>query len=71
MVERSHPFFKFLKKQMNFEWMKEHKEAFRDLKKFLSALPILCNPKSGEPLYVYLLVIEKAIRSVLMRGEQK
>ena len=70
-TERANPFFHLLKKQVNFEWMKEYERTFQDLKKFLVESLILSKPRDGEPLYVYLLVTKKAISSILVRENQK
>ena len=51
--------------------MEEYKRAFQDLKKFLVEPPVLSKPRNRQPLYVYLLVTEKAISSVLIREDQK
>ena len=59
------------KKKVNIEWMEEYKRAFQDLKKFLVEPPVLSKPRNRQPLYVYLLVTEKAISSVLIREDQK
>jgi hypothetical protein len=37
---RGLPFFKFLKLQDKFQWMKEAQEAFKDLKKYLITHPL-------------------------------
>ena len=70
-AERAHPFFCLLKKQVDFKWMEEYERAFQDLKKFLVEPSVLSKPKDGEPLYIYLSVIEKAISSVLVKEEEK
>ena len=69
-TKRTHPFFRLLKRQVDFKWMEECKKAFQDLKKFLVKSPVLNKPRNGEPLYIYLLVTKKAISLVLVREEQ-
>ena len=70
-MERVHPSFCLLKKQVDFKWMEEHKRAFQDLKRFLVESPVPSKPKDAEPLYVYLSVAERAISLVLVREDQK
>ena len=70
-IKRVHPFFHLLKKQVNFKWTEECKRLFQDLKKFLVEPPILSKTGEGEPLYVYLLVTERAISSILVREEHE
>ena len=65
--EKAHPFFYLLKKQVDFKWMKECERAFQDLKKFLVEPLVLSKSKDGEPFYIYKLVIEKTISSVLVK----
>ena len=45
--------------------------ALQNLKKYLVEPQVLSKPRDGEPLYVYLLVIKKAISSVQVREDQK
>ena len=47
--------------------MEGYERAFQDLEKFLVELPVLSKTRNGEPIYVYLSVIEKAISSILVR----
>ena len=46
-------------------------EAFRALKEYLSKLSLLSKPVEGEPLYLYLTVMEYTISGVLVREEDK
>jgi len=58
-------FFSVLKKQNQFEWTDE--QALKDLKSYLSNLPLLAKPKDGERLLIYLVVSEVAVSVVLVR----
>lgn len=49
--ERTLPFYQLLRKGGKFEWTKESRNAFMDLKNTISTLPILAVPKEQEPLY--------------------
>ena len=47
------------------------RESLPRLEKNLGRSLMLSKPRDGEPLYIYLLVTEKTISSVLIRKEQK
>ena len=61
------PFFKLLRKEAAFEWTEECEQALRHLKQSLSQPPILSWPATGEPLFIYLAVSDKAISAALIR----
>ena len=44
---------------------------FRSLKEYLSESLLLSKPIEGEPLYLYLVVMEYAISGALVREENK
>uniref|UniRef100_A0A2N9HY76 Uncharacterized protein n=1 Tax=Fagus sylvatica TaxID=28930 RepID=A0A2N9HY76_FAGSY len=61
-------------KGKSFAWSEESDRAFEQLKKYLSAPPLLSSPKEGEPLYIYLAVSDKAVSAAIIRddsGEQR
>nr|GEU54928.1 reverse transcriptase domain-containing protein [Tanacetum cinerariifolium] len=67
--EKSLPLFKTFKKcikKSNFHWTAEAEQAFKQLKKHLSELPLLVAPKPKEELIVYLFATYGAISAVLM-----
>ncbi|XP_043812456.1 uncharacterized protein LOC122723651 [Manihot esculenta] len=47
-VERCLPFFKKLRKVPNFEWTEDCREAFKELKSYLSSPHVLSSPLEGE-----------------------
>ena len=63
-------FFKILRSPNEFKWIEKCREAFKDLKTFLSSLPVLATPVSGEDLFLYLAVSSNAVSSVLARAEE-
>ena len=63
------PFFKTLKKA--FIWTDECQQVFEELKKYLMTPPLLSPSKQGEKLYLYLAISPTAIRSVLVREEDR
>uniref|UniRef100_A0A2N9IY34 Uncharacterized protein n=1 Tax=Fagus sylvatica TaxID=28930 RepID=A0A2N9IY34_FAGSY len=61
-------------KGKSFAWSEESDHAFEQLKKYLSAPPLLSSPKEGEPLYIYLAVSDKALSVAIIQndsGEQR
>ncbi|XP_075515705.1 uncharacterized protein LOC142550517 [Primulina tabacum] len=63
----SYPFFQFLRKA--FGWNEGCEQAFKDLKKHLSELPVMVKPEPGEKLWIYLSATEHAVSSVLIKKE--
>jgi ribonuclease HI len=66
-ADRCQPFFQLLKKSTTFKWDDRCISAFEDLKKYLSSSLLLSNPTSGEPLFLYLAVSDRAVSAVLIR----
>ncbi|GJY19688.1 reverse transcriptase domain-containing protein [Tanacetum coccineum] len=67
--EKCLPLFKTLKKCINksdFHWTPDAEQAFKQLKQYLSELPLLVAPKPKEELIVYLSASYGAISVVLM-----
>nr|GEX46695.1 reverse transcriptase domain-containing protein [Tanacetum cinerariifolium] len=68
------PFFKTLKKctkKSDFQWTKEAKIAFKQMKKLIFELPILTAPKEKDELIMYLAAAKEAISAVLMMKRDK
>ncbi|XP_015935342.1 uncharacterized protein LOC107461378 [Arachis duranensis] len=68
---RALPFFNLMKKGIVFEWTLACEEAFKHFKEILATPPVLGKPKVGEPLYLYLAIMEEALVVVLVRKEGK
>nr|GFB57910.1 hypothetical protein [Tanacetum cinerariifolium] len=67
--KKSLPLFHTLKKcikKSDFRWTTEAEQAFQQLKKHLSALPMLAAPKPQEELIMYLYATHGAISAVLL-----
>ncbi|XP_072090664.1 uncharacterized protein [Arachis hypogaea] len=62
------PFFNLMRKGIAFEWTPACEEAFNHFKEILAALPVLGKPKVGEPLYLYLAIMEEALTAVLTKA---
>ena len=58
-------FFRTLKK--SFEWTTECQQAFKDLKAYLSSLPLLSPSKPGGALFLYLTVSLATVNMALVR----
>nr|GEW91202.1 reverse transcriptase domain-containing protein [Tanacetum cinerariifolium] len=68
-AEKSLPLFKTLKKcnkKSDFHWTAEAEQAFKQLKRHLSELPLLVVPKPAEELTIYQSATYGAISAVLM-----
>ena len=50
-----------------FEWTEECAQAFQQLKKYLSHLPIMSSPEADEVLFAYIVVAPHAMSLVLIR----
>lgn len=72
LAERSTPFFNELKgvnKSKTVEWDSSCHEAFKSIKAYLAAPPILSRHIPSELLYLYLAIAERAVSSCLIREE--
>ena len=65
------PFFDALKGNKSFLWDDKCEQAFRSLKEYLSKLSLLSKLVKGEPLYLYLAVMQYAISGAFVREEDK
>lgn len=54
-------------KASNFKWNAESEQSFRELKSYLSSLPVLKKPARGKELFVYLAVNIRAASFVLLQ----
>ncbi|XP_075098061.1 uncharacterized protein LOC142175376 [Nicotiana tabacum] len=68
--EKSVKFFSILKKQNQFEWTEECRQALKNLKAYLTNPPLLSKPRDGERLFVYLAVAEVVVSAVLVREDK-
>ncbi|KAL5540819.1 hypothetical protein UlMin_043789 [Ulmus minor] len=62
-TDRSLPFFKALRRGVDFVWTDECERSFQELKEYLGKAPILSKPIQGETLILYLAVSEAAVSS--------
>lgn len=67
-AERCILFFKTLKTSRKiFFWNEECSKAWGDLKDYLSRLPLLSAPVTGEVFYIYLSTSQQSVASILVR----
>jgi hypothetical protein len=64
--ERGLPFFKLLKRQDKFQWMKEFERALQDLKHHLQSPPVLTAPLPGEDLLLYIAATTHIVSSAIV-----
>jgi hypothetical protein len=62
LAERVLPFFKLFQKSGPFVWTEEAKEAFYELKRYLTSPRVMVASKPGEPLLLYITTMANAIR---------
>ena len=70
-IDKCLPFFHSLKGNKRFLWDDKYEQASKAHKEYLRKLPLLPKPVEGEPLYLYLAVIEYTISGALVREEEK
>jgi hypothetical protein len=70
-VERSLPFFQVLKSTKNFQWSETQKQAFRELKDYLSNMTKLCPPEPRSPLLLYVSASNSAVSAVLVQEKEE
>jgi len=69
--EKGHPYFQCLKRNSRFAWTNECEAAFLKLKEYLATPPVLCKPRAGVPLRLYVAVTEWTISSVLVQEQDQ
>jgi hypothetical protein len=70
-AERSLPFFQILKSSKNFQWSETQKQAFQELKYYLSNMTKLCPPKPRSPLLLYVSASNSAVNTVLVQEKEE
>ncbi|XP_061360568.1 uncharacterized protein LOC133304534 [Gastrolobium bilobum] len=70
-AETEQPFFKLLRKEVQYGWSSECEAAFQEIKKQLASPPVLTRPREGEALIIYLSVGDVAVSSVLVQENEE
>jgi hypothetical protein len=66
-AERSLPFFQVLRSAKNFQWSEAQKQAFQELKDYLSNMTKLCPPEPRSPLLLYVCIKFGSKRRISVR----
>ena len=70
-TKKCRPLFQALKKNgAGFHWNEECGITFQGLKRYLTSLPLLSKPSSGETLYLYLTVSKSALSEALVQEDE-
>ena len=69
VTDKCLPFFYTLKK--SFKWTSECHQAFKDLKAYLSSLPLLSPSKLGEESFLYLAISPAIVNVALIREKNE
>jgi hypothetical protein len=70
-AERSLPFFQVLRSSKNFQWSETQKQAFQELKNYLSNMTKLCPPEPRSPLLLYVSALNSAVSAVLVQEKEE
>ena len=70
-MDKCLPFFESLKGNKRFLWDEKCEQVFKALKAYLGKPPLLSKIVDGEPLFLYLAVLEYVISRALFREEEK
>jgi hypothetical protein len=70
-AERSLPFFQVLRSSKNFQWSETQKQAFQELKDYLSNMTKLCPPEPRSPLLLYVFAPNSAVSAVLVQEKEE
>lgn len=71
MSDRCKPFFQSIRQLAYLEWGVEQSKAFKELKNYLSTIPILSTLEDGKDLFLYLAVSKVAVSAVLVWEENR
>ncbi|KAL4369477.1 hypothetical protein GQ457_05G019710 [Hibiscus cannabinus] len=63
------PLTKLLRKDQPFEWSKDRKRSFDQLKQALTHVPVLIQPEPGKEFTVYSAASHSGLGCVLMQGD--
>ncbi|XP_073353775.1 uncharacterized protein [Aegilops tauschii subsp. strangulata] len=55
-----------MKKTPSFEWTDQADEAFLQLKRMLSTLPVLAAPTAKEPMFLYIAATSQVVSTVIV-----
>jgi hypothetical protein len=70
-AERSLPLFQVLRSTKNFQWSETQKQAFQELKDYLSNMTKLCPPEPRSSLLLYVSASNSAVSAVLVQEKEE
>jgi hypothetical protein len=70
-AERSLLFFQVLRSTKNFQWSETQKQAFQELKDYLSNMTKLCPPEPKSPLLLYVSASNSAVSAVIVQEKEE
>jgi hypothetical protein len=70
-AERSFPLFQVLRSSKNFQLFEAQKQAFQEIKDYLSNMTKLCPPEPKSPLLLYLSASNSAVSAVLVQEKEE
>jgi hypothetical protein len=70
-TERRLPFFQVLRSAKNFQWSETQKQAFQELKDYLSNMTKLCPPEPRSPLLLYVSASNSVVSTVLVQEKEE
>jgi hypothetical protein len=70
-AERSLSFFQVLRSSKNFQWSEAQKQAFQELKDYLSNMTKLCPLEPKSPLLLYLFASNSVVSAVLVQEKEE
>jgi hypothetical protein len=70
-AERILPFFQVLRSAKNFQWSETQKQAFQELKDYLSNMTKLCPPEPRSPLLLYVSASNSVVSAVMVQEKEE
>jgi hypothetical protein len=70
-AERSLSFCQVLRSSKNFQWSETQKQAFQEVKDYLSNMTKLCPPEPKSPLLLYLFASNSVVSAVLVQEKEE
>jgi hypothetical protein len=64
--EKAMPLYQLMKKMNHFIWSQRADDAFNDLKRALSTVPVLAVPASREPMLLYIAATPQVVSVVVV-----
>jgi hypothetical protein len=71
VAKRSLPFFQVLRSSKNFQWSETQKQAFQELKDYLSNMTKLCPLEPRSALLLYVSASNSAVSVVLVQEKEE